>query len=294
VPDHARVTPYIVDAGYHTIYLQTFTTNGEDLVNVNFQTPTEPIYRGLVALLSVPVDSQGNPVKCAIVSTFSTRNVRDVSFARFIAYGAHGVAGATASARPALPQPVYFNRNVVPDPAQTASSQDGGVVWTGVPSGVYAITGHDPATRFAGFLATCRPGRVVNANPPWGLYQLGLANPAQVAARWSVSGNRTRVTALRAGRLPANAVVRVSCSGSGCRFGARTFRPMATGFDIRAAVGPGRLVLRAGDRLEVSVSAHTFNGLVARWLMADRRAPGRQTLCVPLGYSAPQRACASG
>src|SRR5437763_9441699 len=33
-PDHARVMPYIVDRGYHTIYLQTFTTNGEDLANV--------------------------------------------------------------------------------------------------------------------------------------------------------------------------------------------------------------------------------------------------------------------
>jgi hypothetical protein len=38
VPDHATITPYIVDPGYHTIYLQTFTTHGEDLVNVNFQT----------------------------------------------------------------------------------------------------------------------------------------------------------------------------------------------------------------------------------------------------------------
>src|SRR5512142_825098 len=104
VPDHAKITPYIVDPGYHTIYLQTFTTNGEDLANVNFQTPTETIYGGLVALLHVPVDAQGNPVSCAIVSTFNTRNVRDLSFKQFIAYGAHGVAGATATASPSLPK----------------------------------------------------------------------------------------------------------------------------------------------------------------------------------------------
>lgn len=88
VPDRARVTPYIVKPGYHTIYLQTFTTNGESLANVNFQTPTDAVYRALVMLLKVPVDSQGNLVACAIVSTFNTRNVRDLSFAQFIAYGA--------------------------------------------------------------------------------------------------------------------------------------------------------------------------------------------------------------
>ena len=27
-------------------------------------------------------------------------------------------------------------------------------------------------TRFASFLATCEPGRIVNANPPWGAYEL--------------------------------------------------------------------------------------------------------------------------
>jgi hypothetical protein len=53
------------------------------------------------------------------------------------------------------------------------SSDDGGVVWTGVPTGVYRITATSSTTRFASFVATCKPGRVVNANPPWGLYERG-------------------------------------------------------------------------------------------------------------------------
>jgi hypothetical protein len=288
VPDHAAVTPYIVAPGYHTIYLQTFMTNGEDLANVNFQTPTEIIYRALAALLRVPLDSHGNLVACAIVSTFSTRNVRDVSFGRFIAYGAHGVAGATAAASPALPAPVYFNKDVVPDPSQRASSKDGGVVWTNVPTGVYTISAHDPATRFARFVATCRPGRVVNASPPWGLYQLGLANPARVSARWSVRGAQTVATSLSVRTLPTAAEVRVSCSGRGCPFGSRAFRPRGQGLVIR------RVRLRAGDRLEVAVSAHTFNGLVARWVAIAGRAPTATKLCVPLGYAIPRRLCQAG
>src|SRR4051794_29729138 len=104
VPDRARVTPYIVAAGHHTIYLQTFTLDGGNLANVNFQTPSDSAYRGLAALLRVPLDAHGDPRACAIVSTFSTRNVRDLSYAQFIAYGAHGVPGATATASPALPK----------------------------------------------------------------------------------------------------------------------------------------------------------------------------------------------
>ena len=291
VPDRARVTPYIVDPGYHTIHLQTFTTSGEDLVNVNFQTPTEAVYRGLAALLKLPVDSQGNLVACAIVSTFSTRNVRDLSFAQFIAYGAHGVAGATATAAPALRKPVYFSENVVPAPAQTASSKDGGVVWGNVPAGVYTITAHDPGTRYASFIATCRPGRIINANPPWGLYELAAPNHARILARWSFRGSRTQVTSLSVRGLPTGAVVRLSCRGRGYLLGARTFRPRVSTFDVRRAIGGGKLRLTAGDALEVAVSAPGFNALVVRWMAARGRAPLRTTLCVPAGFTTPRRRC---
>jgi hypothetical protein len=173
VPARGKVTPYIVLPGYHTIHLQTFTLRGRGLDRVNFQTPTDAVYRALAGLLSVPLTPAGELQQCAIVSTFSTRAVRDLSFDAFVAYGAHGVAGATASGSPALPPAVYFNDQVIPDPAQTSSSIDGGVVWTRVPAGVYRISAQHPSRQFASFVATCEPGRVVNANPPWGLYELG-------------------------------------------------------------------------------------------------------------------------
>ena len=169
VPDRKKVTPYVVARGYHTIYLQTFTTAGKDLANVNFQTPTDDVYQALAALLNVPLDANGDIVSGAIVSTFSTRDIRNLTYKGFRAFGAHGVAGATASASPPLPTPIYFNAQVIPDPAQPESSADGGVIWTDVPAGVYTIRAASPTTRFASFVATCKPGRVVNANPPWGL-----------------------------------------------------------------------------------------------------------------------------
>ncbi len=292
VPDHARVTPYIVDQGYHTVYLQTFTTDGEDLANVNFQTPADDVYRALVLLLGVPVDASGNPVKCAIVSTFNTRNVRDLSFQGFIAYGAHGVAGATASASPALPSPIYFNKDVVPDRNQRASSVDGGVVWTGVPTGVYTIRAHSSTTRFASFVATCRPGRVVNANPPWGLHELGLPNPVQAAAAWSRHGGVSALSALRLTLLPATEpVVSVRCTGAGCRFRVRTYRPSGNTFDLRRALGP--LSLRSGQALEIAVTAHRYNGAAWRWTFSRTGTPKRSALCIPLGNTLPRTRCAS-
>jgi hypothetical protein len=168
------------------------------------------------------------------------------------------------------------------------------MVWTNVPAGVYTITAHDPVTRFASFVATCRPGRVVNANPPWGLYQFALPNPARISASWSVIRARTLVASLSARQLPTGAVVRVSCKGPGCPFGSRTFRPTAAQFDIRRAIGGGTLQLGAGDRLEVAVSAHAFNGLVVRWVAVTGRAPDRATLCIALGYAKPQRHCPTG
>jgi hypothetical protein len=107
-----------------------------------------------------------------IVTTASARNVRGVDFETFEARTPHGVAGATAHTKPALPGPTYFNEDVIPDRSRTETSGDGGIVWTEVPTGVYRGITKSSSTRFASFLATCKPGRIVNANPPWGAYEL--------------------------------------------------------------------------------------------------------------------------
>lgn len=292
VPDGARVTPYITADGYHTIHLQTFRTDGEDLRRVNFQTPTEGVYRALASLLGVPLDSRGELRDCAIVSTFSTRNVRDLSFEQFTAYGAHGVAGATAFATPVLPPPTYFNESVVPDPAQRRSSIDGGVVWTGIPPGVYTMRARHPSSRFASFVASCRPGRIVNANPPWGLHELGKAMPATVSARWSVSGTEIRLRRLRLANLPADAVVRIHCSGRRCPFKRRIFAKLqGAHLDLLGALGRPAPRLLTRQTLTVLVTAHGYDGKLVRWRVRGARQPKRVIRCVPLGNTRPRPRC---
>jgi hypothetical protein len=283
VPARARVTPYIVAGGYHTIHLQTFRTDGEDLDRVNFQTPTDAVYRALAALLAVPAGAEGELRDCAIVSTFSTREVRDLSFDAFTAFGAHGVAGATASLTPAVPAPTYFNDRVLPDPAQRVSSVDGGVIWTSVPAGVYTIRARHPDTRFASFVATCEPGRIVNANPPWGLHERGKPMPATVSARWSVVGSRVALRRLRVAALPRRAVARVRCKGRRCPFGSRRVRRGGRGFAVAG--------LRAGQTIELRITAPGHDGKLARWRLRASRTPVAELRCIPLGNRVPRPRC---
>jgi hypothetical protein len=268
VPDGRKITPYINAPGHHTIYLQTFRTDGQDLENVNFQTPSDAIYSALAALLSVPLAPDGNPAQCAIVSTFSTRDVRAVPFDDFTAYGAHGVAGATAVSLPQLPAPVYFNKDVIPDRSQPRSSQDGGVIWPVVPTGVYEIGGLHHATTFRPFTATCAPGRIVNANPPWGLTQDGKANPTRLTARFS----GRRLVAIRATRLPEDSTITL---------GSRTL--------LKASATPAKTIrVRPTARpFTITATAPGHDGVALR-VLADGRAT---RLCVPLGETRPRAIC---
>ena len=207
VPDNTTITPYATMPGYHKIFLQTFHTRGSDLQQVNFQMPPDEIYSALAAIMGTELDPQTNdPVKCAVVSTFFKESARHYeNFDDFWADTPHGVEGATASGSTKtgqlLPPTIYFNPQVIPDPAQPSSSEDGGAIWDEVETGRYTVKGHKAGTGFSPFQASCEPGRLVNANPPWGLYQLAEGerpNPAVYPDR--VDARLTKAKAHRFGR----------------------------------------------------------------------------------------------
>ena len=220
VPDDTNVTPYIDPPdGYNEIDLQTFHPRGEDIENANFQTPADGEYAGLAAILSVPLDPDtGRPQECAIVTTASARNVRGVDYETFHERTPHGVPGATSEEFPALDGPIYFNESVIPDTSKTETSEDGGIVWTEVPKGEYRIVTTSPDTRFASFLATCRNGRIINANPPWGAYELSDGEKplgaSIVAASVIDVGSATARTAARSSQpsMPARRRGSTPCS----------------------------------------------------------------------------------
>ena len=271
VPDDTNVTPYIEPPdGYNEIDLQTFHPRGEDIENANFQTPADGEYAGLAAILSVPLDPDtGRPQQCAIVTTASDRDVRGVDYQTFWDRTPHGVPGATSTETPAIDGPTYFNQYVIPDTTATETSDDGGIVWTEVPAGTYRIETTSPDTRFASFLATCKNGRIINANPPWGAYELvGDEQPlgagvvaASVTKIESIGSRERKVKAvIDAGEAThVNAVLRLN----GKRIGHARVDSLETGngsvqVPVRNVAGKGKATLElklrdaAGDVVKSS------------------------------------------
>jgi hypothetical protein len=99
----------------------------------------------------------------------------------------------------------------------------------------------------------------VNANPPWGLHELGLRNPTQLRA----SARRIRLT-----HLPPGATVHI---------GGGTVKPKSSSVNLARP---------AGRNVEVTVAAHRYDTTV--WRLADGRVA---KLCVPLGDSRPRARC---
>lgn len=87
-------------------------------------------------------------------------------------YVRQGEPDAQVSISPApagVQGPVYFGENVIPDPALTATTKDGGALFYHVAPGEYEISATKAGFTFAPVKMKCRPGILVNAGPPIGL-----------------------------------------------------------------------------------------------------------------------------
>ena len=186
--------------------------------------------------------------------------MRGVDYETFWERTPHGVPGATSEEFPALTGPIYFNEFVIPDRTKTETSEDGGIVWTEVPAGTYRIVTSSPTTGFASFLATCADGRIINANLPWGAYELSdgeqpLAAGVVASAATGVDakdGRQRRVIATLEGgeAVHVNAVLRKG----GKRIGHTRIDSLPAGtrkvkVPVRARAGRGgaRLTIKLRD-----------------------------------------------
>ena len=172
-PLGSEVTLYIEAEGFDTIHLQTFTLDddheGTAIEGANFQTPTNAVYDALRALLTSYLGRDPIEDGCVIVTTVGVPELEGMPFEEFVGFAPHGVEGATATISPAATDPIYFNSSVVPDLNQPHTSDDGGVLWANVPPGDYRLSATHPDVDFLTADVRCEMGRVVNANPVWGL-----------------------------------------------------------------------------------------------------------------------------
>ena len=158
-----------------------------------------------------------------------------------------------------------------------------------MPSGVYTVKARKAGTRFASFDATCEPGRVVNANPPWGLHELGLPMPARIKARWRVGAGMVALRSLTVTHLPRQATVTLTCSGPGCPLRRQSVRkPRGGSADFLGDALDG---IAAGQTVTLLVRAHAHDATHVTWRLRAGVKPSGVERCVPLGQSLPRRRC---
>jgi hypothetical protein len=161
-------------------------------------------------------------------------------------------------------------------------------MWIEVPDGVYNIKATSSKTRYGSFTATCKPGRIVNANPPWGLHELAKTTGAKVSATWKASP--TKLSSLRASSLPKGSSVTVTCSGSGC-FKQLSRKASSGTLDIRKALGSRASKLRSGQTLTVTVDTPRLNSRVVSWKIPKAGKPKPVQRCIPFGEYLPKKSC---
>jgi hypothetical protein len=128
----------------------------------------------------------------------------------------------------------------------------------------------------------------------------GLAEPfplitSGVASKWDVKGRRFKLTALQVTQqFPKGWKAKIFCKGSKCPFKSKKLkagkvrRGAAT---IIRSLSAKQRKFRAGQTLEVWVSAPGFNTKVARLVLKKGKIPTTQPFCVLAGQTKPQKRC---
>jgi hypothetical protein len=166
LPVGADVTLVLEHPDYHPIQTGTHVLPDEGLSRLTFQAVSHDVYGVFSAILMIePNDSKF----CQMVTTVTRvgKSIYDP--------GAHGEAGATVTMDPPLHAdqgPIYFNKDVIPEPGLTETSEDGGVLFVQVPPGDYRWTANKAGATFTEVRMKCRVGFLINASPPWGLQRL--------------------------------------------------------------------------------------------------------------------------
>jgi hypothetical protein len=145
----------------------TLAITADGIAMLGFQAPTNDTVDTLSTFVRVTPD----PTRCQISTTVSRAGTEP--------YGgdALGVEGVIVTIDPPLAAssgPIYFAYAAVPFPDRslTATTIDGGVVFTNVPVGDYTLSASKNGTSFSTVDVRCRAGVLVNAAPPHGIQEL--------------------------------------------------------------------------------------------------------------------------
>lgn len=170
VPSGAPLSFAFEQDGYAPYQTGTYPIGPEGLDQLGIQAPSKPTFDALADIAGVVPD----PERCQIATTVTAAGTDHLPF------GGAGLgakdAVATLTPNPDAIPAVYFayvsESLIYPNPSRSATSEDGGVLWTNVRPGTYTIAATAPGQSFTSVLIRCRPGVLVNASPPMGIQGL--------------------------------------------------------------------------------------------------------------------------
>ena len=114
-----------------------------------------------------------------------------------------------------------------------------------------------------------------------------------VATGWSVLGSALTVTRLDALGVGKRTKIQLRCLGSGCTFKRvkAKGKPRNGRLNLLKSLSAGQRVFRAGQTLEVRLTARNRNGTVIRYKLKSGKLPVGRSLCLPPGANKPKRRC---
>jgi hypothetical protein len=142
--------------------------------------------------------------------------------------------------------------------------------------------------------AAIRPGAIEQAGNGIDENCDGIDAPLEritsgVSSQWAVRGRRVRIARLRVVDVPAGARVQLRCHGRRCPVRRKTIKRRGERANIARALGRRRARFRAGQTLDVRITAPGRIGKVVRYPLRRGRAPVGRQLCLPPGAARPVR-----
>jgi DNA-binding beta-propeller fold protein YncE len=125
----------------------------------------------------------------------------------------------------------------------------------------------------------------------------GLAEPfptvtSGVSAKWDINGSRFKLTQLTISNPPNRAKFEFRCAGLACPLKSKklTGKVRRGLLNVRPSLGK-KLRYRAGQTIEVRISASGFNTKVAQIKLRAGKTPSVVALCLAPGAARPQKTC---
>ncbi len=128
----------------------------------------------------------------------------------------------------------------------------------------------------------------------------GLAEPfptltSGVASKWDVKGSRLTMTLLQVTQqFPKGWKAKILCKGSKCPFKSKDLKAGKVSKGASTVIGSlskKQRKFRAGQTIEVWVSAPSFNTKIARLVLKKGKIPTTQPFCVKPGETKVQKTC---